>query len=90
MCVAIDTWHVTEIRPFGSNPCPRHRMGCALVGSEILICGGTSPMKVERMGDVKEILHDHSDVHILHLGEWLVCYQGCTYVVVVFPLNLTY
>ena len=44
-------------------------------------------MKVERKGEMKEILHDHNDVYILHLGEWLLCCQGCTYMydVVVFP-----
>ena len=93
--VAIDIWHVTLIRTFGSNPCPRRRVGCALVGSEILICGGAKVgfeilecggAKVEHKGKMKEILHYHSDVYILHLSEWLFCCQECTYVViVVFP-----
>ena len=61
---------VTEIRPFGDAPCPRRRVGCALVGSDLFICGGTSPIEVTRGGKQKEILHDHNDVYILHLGEY--------------------
>ena len=59
---------MTEIRPFGTNPTPRRRVGCAHIGSEILICGGTSPAIVEKDGKKREILHDHNDVYILHLG----------------------
>ena len=33
-----------------------------------MICGGTSPMEVERDGKKREILHDHSDMFILHLS----------------------
>ena len=64
-----ENWHITEIRPFGMNPCPRRRVGCAKVGSEILICGGTSPHTVIRDGKEREILHDHNDVYILHLSK---------------------
>ena len=63
-----DNWLITEIRPFGDVPCPRRRVGCALVGSDLFICGGTSPIEVTRDGQKKEILHDHNDVYILHLG----------------------
>ena len=60
---------MTEIRPFGSNPSPRRRVGCALVGSDVVICGGTSPIRVQRGKEYIEILHDHNDVFLLHLGE---------------------
>jgi hypothetical protein len=63
----VDTWLVSEVRPFGNVPCPRRRVGCALVGSDLFICGGTSPIEVTRGGLQKEILHDHNDVYILHL-----------------------
>lgn len=75
--VPADNWHVTEIRPFGVNPCPRRRVGCAKVGSQILICGGTSPIPVIRDGREREILHDHNDVFILHLGN-----IECVYIIV--------
>ena len=73
----LESWHITEIRPYGMNPCPRRRVGCAKVGAEILICGGTSPTTVVRNGKEREILHDHNDVYILHLGELCVCGGVC-------------
>lgn len=76
-----ENWHVTEIRPFGMNPCPRRRVGCATVGGEILICGGTSPVTVVRDGKEREILHDHNDVFILHLGTCVCIVGGCVFTV---------
>ena len=35
------SWECTEIRPFGDAPPPRRRVGCALIGSNLMICGGT-------------------------------------------------
>ena len=39
--LCIERLHITELRPFGDSPCPRRRVGCALIGSEFIICGGT-------------------------------------------------
>ena len=42
MCVyGTVSWECTEIRPFGDAPPPRRRVGCALIGSNLMICGGT-------------------------------------------------
>ena len=68
MFVYADTWHVSELRPFGEGPPPRRRVGCALIGNEVLICGGTSPVVVNKDGVKREILHDHNDMYILSLG----------------------
>ena len=38
------SWVCTEIRPFGDAPSPRRRVGCALIGSNLMICGGTRYM----------------------------------------------
>ena len=62
-----DTWHVNELRPFGDGPAPRRRVGCALIGTEVLICGGTSPKKVDKNGKELEILHDNDEMYILQL-----------------------
>jgi len=35
------TNHITEVRPWGEYPCARRRSACALVGTEIVIFGGT-------------------------------------------------
>ncbi len=62
-----DTWHIEELRPFGDGPAPRRRVGCALVGNEVLVCGGTSP-KMVQVGDQQiEILHDNNEMYILQL-----------------------
>ena len=42
-------------------------MGCALIGTEVLICGGTSPKKVDKNGKELEILHDNDEMYILQL-----------------------
>jgi hypothetical protein len=81
------TWECTEIRPFGDAPPPRRRVGCALIGSNLMICGGTSPVVVERDGKKMEILHDHSDMYILHLIPSLE--QLCITVLVKENVNLT-
>ena len=70
--VVTDTWHVNELRPFGDGPAPRRRVGCALIGTEVLICGGTSPKKVDKNGKELEILHDNDEMYILQLCK-LVC-----------------
>ena len=36
-----------------------------------MICGGTSPILIEREGKTKEVLHDHNDMYILHLRKFL-------------------
>jgi hypothetical protein len=61
------TWECTELRPFGDAPPPRRRVGCALIGDNLMICGGTSPVEAERDGKTVEVLQDHSDMFILHL-----------------------
>jgi len=85
--VDTDSWQITEIRPFGNGPCPRRRVGCALVGTELIICGGTSPIEVEREGTRKQILHDHNDMYILHLVPTLE--QLCTMVLIKERADLT-
>ena len=61
----VTTYHITEVRPWGEYPCARRRPACALVGSELIICGGTSPVLV---GENKQrIMFDHSDTFVLNL-----------------------
>ncbi|KAL5474818.1 hypothetical protein EMCRGX_G026835 [Ephydatia muelleri] len=62
-----ESLHITKLQPFGDAPCPRRRVGCALIGSEFIICGGTSPIEHMRDGKKQQILHDHNDMYILHL-----------------------
>jgi hypothetical protein len=61
------TWECMEMRAFGDAPPPRRRVGCARIGTDIMICGGTSPKTVEKDGKRLDILFDHSDMFILHL-----------------------
>lgn len=61
----INTNHITEVRPWGQYPCARRRSACALAGTELIICGGTSPEIIE--GKKKSILVDRSDTFILNL-----------------------
>ena len=35
------TWECMEMRAFGDAPPPRRRVGCARIGTDIMICGGT-------------------------------------------------
>ena len=60
-----NTYHITEVRPWGHYPCARRRYACALVGTEMIICGGTNPEIME--GKVHPILVEHSDTYILSL-----------------------
>ncbi|XP_065895256.1 kelch domain-containing protein 3-like isoform X1 [Dysidea avara] len=59
------TNHITEVRPWGEYPCARRRSACALVGTEIIIFGGTSPQPVGHKG--RELLVDRSDTYILNI-----------------------
>ena len=68
--VSIETQHVTEVCTFGSGPAPFRRTGCARVGSEVMICGGTRPTEVDYKWKKEKIPLDISDVYILHLSEW--------------------
>jgi len=61
----VNTNHITEVRPWGEYPCARRRSACALIGSELIICGGTSPEIIE--GRKKPVLVDRSDTFILNL-----------------------
>ena len=61
----INTYHITEVRPWGHYPCARRRSACALVGTELIICGGTSPEFIE--GKKHPVLVDRSDTFILNL-----------------------
>ena len=71
-----DTWHIQELRPFGDGPAPRRRVGCALIGTEVLVCGGTSPVKILKDGKEMEILHDNNEMYILQLCKLLVNIVG--------------
>ena len=62
----ITTNHITEVRPWGEYPCARRRPACVLAGSELIICGGTSPVFVEENND-QHIMFDHSDTIVLNL-----------------------
>ena len=59
------TNHITEVRPWGEYPCARRRPACALVGSELMMCGGTSPALVEEKK--QHVMYDHSDTFVLNL-----------------------
>lgn len=61
----VNTNHITEVRPWGEYPCARRRSACALVGTELIICGGTSPEVIE--GKKEPVLVDRSDTFILNL-----------------------
>ena len=61
----VNTNHITEVRPWGEYPCPRRRPACVLVGLELIICGGTSPMLVGEKN--QQIMNDHSDTFVLNL-----------------------
>ena len=61
----VNTNHIIEVRPWGKYPCARRRSACALVGTELIICGGTSPEIIE--GRNKPVLVDRSDTFILNL-----------------------
>ena len=61
----VNTNHITEVRPWGEYPCARRRSACALVGTELVICGGTSPEIIE--GRNNPVLVDRSDTFILNL-----------------------
>ena len=61
----INTNHITEVRPWGEYPCARRLSACALVGTELIICGGTSPEVIE--GRTKPVLVDRSDTFVLNL-----------------------
>ncbi|CAI8029669.1 Kelch domain-containing protein 3 [Geodia barretti] len=61
------TWECMEMRAFGDAPPPRRRVGCARIGTDVMICGGTSPKTVEKDGKRLDVLFDHSDMFILHL-----------------------
>jgi len=66
----VETQHVTKIHTLGSQPAPFRRTGCARVGSDVLICGGTRPTEVEAKGVQRMVPLDVKDVYILHLSEW--------------------
>ena len=61
----INTNYIIEVRPWGEYPCPRRRCACALVGTELMICGGAKPEKIE--GIWGPLLVDCSDTFILNL-----------------------
>lgn len=61
----VTTNQITEVRPWGEYPCARRRPACALVGSEFIICGGTSPIPVK--GENQRVMYDHSDTFVLNL-----------------------
>ena len=61
----VNTNHISEVRPWGEYPCARRRSACALVGTELIICGGTSPETIE--GRNNPVLVDRSDTFILNL-----------------------
>ena len=61
----VNTNHITEVRPWGEYPCARRRCACALVGTELMICGGARPEKIK--GIKKPLLVDRSDTFILNL-----------------------
>ena len=60
-----NTHHITEVRPWGHYPCARRRSACALVGTEMIICGGTSAEIIK--GIKRSVLVDRSDTFILNL-----------------------
>ena len=44
ICLPFDatvTWECMEMRAFGDAPPPRRRVGCARIGTDVMICGGT-------------------------------------------------
>ena len=61
----VNTNHITEVRPWGEYPCARRRSACALVGTDLIICGGTSPEIIEERKN--PLLVDRSDTFILNL-----------------------
>ena len=61
----VNTNHITEVRPWGEYPCARRRSACALVGTELIICGGTSPEVIKGRKD--PVLVDRSDTFVLNL-----------------------
>ena len=61
----VNTNYITEVRPWGEYPCPRRRCACALVGTELMMCGGAKPEKIE--GIWEPLLVDCSDTFILNL-----------------------
>ena len=58
VCVSTVTWECTEIRPFGDAPLPRRRVGCAKVGNNLMICGGTRYMYICSLANTHT--HTHS------------------------------
>jgi len=58
--------HITEVSPWGEQPFARRRPACALIGTQILICGGTSPYKTRGVNGVP-LLVELDDTYILNL-----------------------
>ncbi|XP_027055709.1 kelch domain-containing protein 3 isoform X1 [Pocillopora verrucosa] len=61
-----DTNVWTKLDISGHGPCPRRRHCCCLIGTRLMIFGGTSPAAGEPADDEYH-LQDHSDLYILDL-----------------------
>jgi len=58
--------HITEVAPWGERPFARRRPACALIGTQLLVCGGGSPRKTAGMGESLTLI-ELDDTYILNL-----------------------
>jgi len=58
--------HITEVISWGECPYARRRSACALIGTQLVICGGTSPHKKRGLGGLS-MLVELDDTYILNL-----------------------
>ena len=60
-----ETRQVTLVKPYGSVPTPRKRMGHCSVGTEFIICGGVSPNKDEKAN--RKYVFNNDEMYVLSL-----------------------
>ena len=60
-----ETRQVTLVKPYGSVPTPRNRMGHCSVGTEFIICGGVSPNKDEKAN--RKYVFNNEEMYVLSL-----------------------